>query len=350
MTTTPAGWYPDPYGSPLLRWWDGSQWTDATHPREQPGGAQPEAEQIVPGGAQGGSDGGFPAQGGSDGGFPAQGGGPQWGSASQTAQLPLPGFGAPPPKQSSPWPWLLGGLAIVVVLALVSAAGVFFFRVQSSDVVARPGTETTAPQLDRTVPPQETEPPQQQLTELPRPSGGRISDPVTGLSYAFPGDPWVVPKAADINNPSNQQMPQWSSGYQALSQQNFDGKNGDWVASVFAAPLPAVFPYSGPQDLSNLTSAALVAYEPAFYSPPHARRIVSNKAIKVGGRDAWLTEFEMDFTAESRRNGWKFKTEKGAFVLVDAGAGQQPAMLYISVPDNLDQSVLQQVVDSLQVS
>ncbi|MBH5338568.1 DUF2510 domain-containing protein [Streptomyces pactum] len=36
MTThpnTPAGWYADPQGTPdLLRWWDGTRWTEHTHP------------------------------------------------------------------------------------------------------------------------------------------------------------------------------------------------------------------------------------------------------------------------------------------------------------------------------
>lgn len=32
MDMPPAGWYPDPYGVPdLLRWWDGSTWTQHTH-------------------------------------------------------------------------------------------------------------------------------------------------------------------------------------------------------------------------------------------------------------------------------------------------------------------------------
>lgn len=28
----PAGWYPDPEGNPLTRYWDGSAWTDQTGP------------------------------------------------------------------------------------------------------------------------------------------------------------------------------------------------------------------------------------------------------------------------------------------------------------------------------
>lgn len=61
MTThsnTPAGWYPDPHGAPqLLRWWDGSQWTDHTNPApqgqaqqvpQQPQPAQPAAQAQQP--------------------------------------------------------------------------------------------------------------------------------------------------------------------------------------------------------------------------------------------------------------------------------------------------------------
>jgi len=36
-TTVPAGWYPDPQGPPLQRWWDGSAWTQHTNdPRPTP--------------------------------------------------------------------------------------------------------------------------------------------------------------------------------------------------------------------------------------------------------------------------------------------------------------------------
>lgn len=32
MTEAVAGWYPDPAGGPLSRWWDGRQWTESTMP------------------------------------------------------------------------------------------------------------------------------------------------------------------------------------------------------------------------------------------------------------------------------------------------------------------------------
>ncbi|MEU5019525.1 phospholipid scramblase-related protein [Streptomyces angustmyceticus] len=51
----PAGWYADPQGTPhQLRWWDGSQWTEHTHPGQQPAApdrgpaAQPAPQHSAP--------------------------------------------------------------------------------------------------------------------------------------------------------------------------------------------------------------------------------------------------------------------------------------------------------------
>ncbi|MGW2328115.1 phospholipid scramblase-related protein [Streptomyces sp. NPDC001700] len=53
MTThpnTPAGWYADPQGTPnQLRWWDGAQWTEHTHPGQQPGHAAQPGHAPQPG-------------------------------------------------------------------------------------------------------------------------------------------------------------------------------------------------------------------------------------------------------------------------------------------------------------
>jgi hypothetical protein len=57
MELPPSGWYPDPYGVPgLLRWWDGSAWTEHTHQAsgtdaagsaEPSGTAQPGAQSTT---------------------------------------------------------------------------------------------------------------------------------------------------------------------------------------------------------------------------------------------------------------------------------------------------------------
>lgn len=42
----PAGWYPDPYGAPYERWWDGAQWTDHTNTPAAPEPVQAPAEPV----------------------------------------------------------------------------------------------------------------------------------------------------------------------------------------------------------------------------------------------------------------------------------------------------------------
>ncbi|MGW4227727.1 phospholipid scramblase-related protein [Streptomyces sp. NPDC004980] len=52
MTTQsniPAGWHPDPHGAPqLLRYWDGSRWTEHTHPAQGQAAAQAPVQAAVP--------------------------------------------------------------------------------------------------------------------------------------------------------------------------------------------------------------------------------------------------------------------------------------------------------------
>lgn len=53
QSNTPAGWYADPHGTPdLLRWWDGSRWTEHTHAGTQPAAPQqgfPQQQSGPPG-------------------------------------------------------------------------------------------------------------------------------------------------------------------------------------------------------------------------------------------------------------------------------------------------------------
>ncbi len=42
----PAGWYPDPYGAPYERWWDGAQWT--AHTTETPAAPAAPAAPVAP--------------------------------------------------------------------------------------------------------------------------------------------------------------------------------------------------------------------------------------------------------------------------------------------------------------
>lgn len=508
MTQTPAGWYPDPYGIPQLRWWNGSQWTDATHPlvptegqaapdasagpetvvvapaeREPSEQQRPEGEESSasrpaepspgetrvldgPPTERGAADqGGTPDEQGPGPvpqGFGAQGTGEQGSGGSPTVVLPDPGAGVNPPTRQLPdpeagvnpptrqlppqeqwappsgtgsagpsggpagpqspgwpgpqgpgfaqqagppfpqgpgfaqqagppfpqgpgfaqqgpppyplpgyptgmpprqrggvWPWVLGGGGALIILAAIIVAVVLMMN-RDQGTVAGP----TAPPLPTEVPPSvpsapttpfpslppvtpsaPTETPTEGATEIPQPVDGRITDPVSGLSYEMPkGKEWGVLKQLVINP-----VGRWTSGAEAISHENFDGLGNDWYGHVLAGELSEAFPYFGPENLRGTASTILHVFESRFYGPAHEREIIQDRALKVGDRDGWLLEVEFDFTDESEKNGWKWKKERAAIVLVDRPDAPRPAMLFISVPDNLDTSNVERVLNSLKL-
>ena len=71
--------------------------------------------------------------------------------------------------------------------------------------------------------------------------------------------------------------------------------------------------------------------------------------MQVSGHQAWKIEFAMDYT-DGASQGLTWTTELGAVVVVDRGAGQFPAVFYVSVPASLGTQKVATLLSSLRAS
>ncbi|WP_161602698.1 DUF2510 domain-containing protein [Thermomonospora catenispora] len=310
---TPAGWYADPYGTSDLRYWDGSQWTDATRPADDISPFAPPAPSLHKGGTTP----------------------PPW-----APPAPAP---AKEPNNAALMALLIGGgavAAVLIVLVALFAVGVLGGD-DSGTTAADPAPTASAPLAPTPSTPSATSP----VT-------GTITDREAGVSYAQLGGVW---RAAPIPRRSvSHQVYGMRQGQTAVVQENYDGRGGSYVSSVYSGSLPDQVPYKDSEDLATATNlfartVTSAAGPHASYPSPHGTQELQTEPRTFDGHDGYLVKLKLTFP-QAQSQGWNFTSETVIVVLIDRGEDKRPAVLWMSMPDSHPHSGdLDQVLGSIKV-
>lgn len=368
MDLPPSGWYPDPYGVPgLLRWWDGSAWTQHTHDEGAPApGAmesreppttvqhmtpqpttvqppvtgegtpvrpttvQPAVTQQIPGGddangtrvlfldtaawnspnAPGG-----PAEGGRFGYYQSQ----------RRRQI-----------------WLMSGLAggVAVVLAVIALVINSMGQAPAASTATQTPTSPATASGTASAPSSASPSP----TATAPASGSTVTDGTSGLVFTQLAAPWQPGCPGSLSG----QVFTWTAGESAVAGQVNNGQT-TWYGTACAGALPQQYGYNGVADLENTASNLVNTFNAAYYSElPHSISNVISEPTSVSGHPGWEIKFLITYT---NPQGLAWSSELGAVVVADEGTtGVAPAVFYTSVPANLNENNVDTLVSSLQLT
>ena len=376
------GWYENPVevGGPL-RWWDGAQWTEHTAPvggtaqpaigngpaataspaPVLPAPVAPESPVTWQGSARPDAPVGYGHGYGRD-----QG---QTRVLERDGSGALAGFGwqhgAPVTEDDTPllergeaagmlrrnrtrlmWALALGtALAMLITGILVAVFG------SSPAPRTTPAAATGHPSADGTMAPKATAVPSATSSAPTTPSavattGTPVTDAASGLSYATLAAPWQAGCPASMNNG----VFTWTAGESAVAGTVPAAAGTPWYGSACSGLLGQQYAYTGVADLPQTAMNLTVAFDPVYFGGlPHVRATQQNNPLQVSGHPAWIVEFQMTYpTAASQGLAWQ--TQLGAVVVVDRGAGQPPAVLYVTVPDNLGTANMGTILASMQLA
>jgi hypothetical protein len=175
----------------------------------------------------------------------------------------------------------------------------------------------------------------------------QVTDVSSSLSYRMLGAPWRRGCPPNLNTPAFD----WTAGENTVAGHvSMGGSVIDWHGLACSGQLQQQFPYGGPADLESTAISLVSALDPAYYAGvQHTRVTEDSSAMQVGGHQAWKIEFAMNYT-DGASQGLTWSTELGAVVVVDRGAGQFPAVFYVSVPASLGTQNVATFLGSLRVS
>jgi hypothetical protein len=238
---------------------------------------------------------------------------------------------------------LMWGLALGTAVAML-IIGVLV-AVLGSGPAARKTAAAPRPSAIRTLAPKA------RASATPTPAadtttGTPVADAASGLSYATLASPWTAGCPATMNNG----VFTWTAGENAVAGTIASAGGAPWYGSACSGLLGQQYAYAGVADLPQTAMNLVTAFDPTYYNTlPHVRSTEQNNPLQVSGHAAWIVEFQLTYpTAASLGLAWQ--SQLGAVVVVDRGTGQPPAVLYVTVPDNLGPANVGVILASLQLN
>ena len=270
----------------------------------------------------------------------------------------LPGMGGPGlpggPGQGNPYGYLqaqrrrrllvFGGVTAGVVAAIVMIAVVM-------SQLGSHAANTAADQAPATTPPPSPTASHSAVasasaspTASATPAGSLLSDGQSGLSYTQLPAPWQGPSCpSSLSNGAFT----WTAGEYAVAGQ----VNGSetWTGDACSGPLPQQYGYTGTAQLESTAVNLEQTFQNAYYSDlSHTVTQENSQPVSVSGHVGWEVTYDIVYTDQANQ-GETWADEQAAVVVVDNGTAQ-PAVFYVTIPANLQESNVQTLVSSLTLS